>query len=243
MAELKKRFWGIAMMAGFAGLGCSAAPMLAPAPAVAGDASLLAVAPTNPIEQALSQRDTYFITQYYHKRYNPAQARVNNANCGPTSLAMALRAFGTTPNGLDAADESVELVRTVRKAMTGKLDENTWTYPVQVRDGARKLGLNSRIVFSFEAIKEAMSQPGRLMVINVNPSPAYADKLVFPYNGGHFALLTRIVGDKAYVSDPLAKGPIVISLDQLKTALTTPLGNDPNGNYVAPYNGGVLLWK
>lgn len=243
MGMLKKRFWGIAMTAGMAGLGCSAAPMLAPGPVAAGDAKLLAAAPVSPIEEALSRRDAYFITQYHHKRYNPTQAKVNNANCGPTSLAMALRAFGTAPNGLTASGESAELVRTVRKAMTGKVDENTWTYPVQVRDGARKLGLNSRIVFSFEAIKEAMSQPGRLMVINVNPSPAYADQLVFPYNGGHFALLTRIVGDKAYLSDPLGKGPIVISVDQLKTALTTPLGNDPNGNYVAPYNGGVLLWK
>lgn len=243
MAELKKRFWGIAMMAGMAGLGCSAAPMLAPAPVQAGDAALLAVAPVNAIEEALTKRDNYFITQYYHKRYNPAQAKVNNANCGPTSLAMALRAFGTEPAGLDAPDESVELIRTVRKAMTGRVDENTWTYPVQVRDGARKLGLNSRLVFSVDAIKEAMSQPGRLMVINVNPSPAYVDKLVFPYNGGHFALLTRISGDKAYVSDPLARGPIVISLKQLETALTTPLGNDPDGNYVAPYNGGILLWK
>ena len=99
--------------------------------------------------------DSYFITQYYHKRYNPAQARVNNANCGPTSLAMALRAFGTEPAGLDAPDESVELVRVVRKAMTGRLDEQTWTYPVQVRDGARKLGLNSRLVFSIDDIKAA----------------------------------------------------------------------------------------
>lgn len=242
MAELKTRFWGIAMMAGIAGVGCSAAPMLAPLPVQAGDASRL-VAAAGPIEEALTRSDAYFITQYYHKRYNPSQAQVNNANCGPTSLAMALRAFRAEPAGLDAPDESVELVRTVRKAMTGRLDENTWTYPSQVRDGARKLGLNSRLVFTIAEIKAAMAQPGRLMVININPSPAYADQLAFPYNGGHFALLTRIAGDKAYLSDPLAKGPIVISLKQLETALTTPLGRDPNGTYVAPYDGGVLLWK
>lgn len=243
MAELKKRFWGIAMMAGIAGVGCSAAPMLAPAPVQAGDGSRMSVAAVSPIEDALNRADSYFITQYYHKRYNPTQARVNNANCGPTSLAMALRAFGTEPSGLDAPDESVELVRVVRKAMTGRVDEQTWTYPVQVRDGARKLGLNSRLVFSIDEIKTVMAQPGRLVVVNVNPAPAYSDQLMFPYNGGHFALLTRIAGDKAYLSDPLAKGPIVISLKQLETALTTPLGRDPNGNYVAPYNGGVLLWK
>ena len=243
MAELHKRLMGIAFMAGLAGVGCSAAPMLAPAPAQAGDAMLLAVAPVSPIEEALTRADGYFITQYYHKRFNPAQGRANNANCGPTSLAMALRAFDVEPSGYASASASNELIKTVRRAMTGQVDEMTWTYPLQVRDGARKFGLNSRIVFSMDAIKREMSQPGRLMVINVNPSPAYADQLVFPYNGGHFALLTKIQGDKAYVSDPLARGPIVISLKQLETALTTPLGRDPNGNHVAPYNGGVLLWK
>ena len=87
-----------------------------------------------------------------------------------------------------------------------------------------------------------MSEPGRLMVLNCNPSPAYAEKLVFPYNGGHFALLTKIEGDRAYLADPLAAA-IVISLTQLEKALTTPLGKDPNGQHVAPYNGGILLWE
>jgi hypothetical protein len=217
--------------------------MMVAEPAQAGDAAKLAVAAVSPIEEALSHSDSYYITQYYHKRYNTAQSGDNNANCGPTSLAMALRAFGSEPRGLEGAATSYQLIKTVRQAMTGSTNENTWTYPVQVRDGARKFGLNSRIVFGIDAIREAMSQPGRLMVININPSPAYADKLAIPYNGGHFALLTRIAGDKAYVSDPLASGPIVISLRQLETALTTPLGSDPNGNFVAPYNGGILLWK
>jgi hypothetical protein len=222
--------------------------MLAPPPAAAGDATLyqaatVQTASLSPIEEALTRADGYFITQYYHKKYNPAQAQVNNANCGPTSLAMAVRAFGVEPSGMEASSTSNELIRTVRQAMTGRVDESTWTYPVQVRDGARKFGLSSKIVFGLPAIKEAMSVPGRLMVININPSPAYADKLAIPYNGGHFALLTRITGDKAYVSDPLGAGPIVISLKQLDMALTTPLGSDPNGTYVAPYNGGILLWR
>ena len=253
MAELRRRIWGMGVMAAVAGMGCSAVPMLAPAPASAtmgAEAGLgqpaglmqLAAA-TSPIHDALTRADGYFITQYYHKRFNPTQARGNNANCGPTSLAMALRAFGTAPAHLDGAGSAYELIKSVRKAMTGRVNENDWTYPVQVRDGARKLGLNSKIVFTLAGIKRAMAVPGRMMVVNINPSPAYADKLVTPYNGGHFALLTRIEGNRAYLNDPLASGPIVLTLEQLETALTTPLGTDPHGNYVAPYNGGVLLWK
>jgi hypothetical protein len=230
-------------MAGLAAMGCSAAPMMAAPIALAADPAPMQVASLGPIEEALTRTDSYFITQYYHKRYNPAQKQTNNANCGPTSLAMALRAFGAEPRGFEDAGKSYELIKTVRQAMTGRADEGTWTYPVQVRDGARKFGLKSQIVFGLDAIKDAMAQPGRLMVININPSPAYANQLAIPYNGGHFALLTRIAGDKAYVNDPLGAGPIVISLKQLETALTTPLGSDPNGNTVAAYDGGILLWK
>lgn len=243
MAKHNKRIWGMIAMAGLAAMGCSAAPMVAAPIAQAAGTTKLQTASLGPIEDALSRSDSYFITQYYHKRYNPTQKQTNNANCGPTSLAMALRAFDVEPQGLADASKSYELIKTVRQAMTGRADEGTWTYPVQVRDGARKFGLNSRIVFGIDAIKDAMSQPGRLMVININPSPAYANQLAIPYDGGHFALLTRIAGDKAYVSDPLGAGPIVISVKQLETALTTPLGSDPNGNVVEAYDGGILLWR
>ena len=247
MAWKSKRMWGMAMAALAVGVGCSQAPGFVPAAGAdlygGGGASAVAtraeVAQT-PLHEALSRSETFFITQYYHKRWNPTQKKANNANCGPTSLAMACRAYGHVP--ADVADEDpATLIRHVRKVMTGQLDEGTWTYPVQVADGARKMGFKAKVVFGFGRIKEAMATPGRMMVINVNPSPAYADQLVYPYDGGHFALLTGIEGDRAYVSDPLARGPIVISLAQLEQALTTPLGNDPDGRFVPPFNGGVLL--
>lgn len=241
---MQKRIWSMALLAGIIGVGCSAVPGAAPQIGEGGGGAVaLSVGALSPIEEALTRADGYFITQYYHKRYNPQQKRGNNANCGPTSLAMALRAFGKAPGSLSSAEASYELIRTVRKAMTGRIDEQNWTYPIQVRDGARKLGLNSEIVFTVDRIRQAMATPGRLCVVNVNPTPAYADKLAFPYNGGHFALVTRIEGDRVHLSDPLAQRPIVISLKQLETALTTPLGTDPYGNHVAPYNGGVVLWN
>jgi hypothetical protein len=246
---MSKRMWGMAMAALAVGVGCSTSPSMAPTStdALFGGGGAAVASRTDlaqtPLHDALSRTEAFYITQYYHKRWNPTQRRANNANCGPTSLAMALRAFGEVPAGVDDAQDPASLIRYVRKAMTGQVDEGAWTYPVQVAEGARKLGLNSKVVFGFARIKEAMAQPGRMMVINVNPSPAYADQLVYPYDGGHFALLTGIEGDRAYVNDPLGKGPIVISLAQLEKALTTPLGNDPDGRFVPPFNGGVLVWE
>lgn len=256
MASISKWTWGMAMAALVLGVGCSAAPSVSAslAPATGGDlyggggAVTLAAAPARssalgtPIHDVLTRTDDFFITQYYHKRWNPTQKQTNNANCGPTSLAMAVRAYGHVPDSLQKQDPAA-LIRYVRQAMTGQVDEGAWTYPVQVADGARRLGLNSKVVFGLAKIKEAMQTPGRMVVINVNPSPAYDDQLVYPYNGGHFALLTAIEGDKAYVSDPLGREPLVLSLAQLDKALTTPLGNDPDGRYVPPFNGGVLVWE
>lgn len=242
MAKLQKRIFGMALTAGIVGVGCSTYPMMAPVQDGGGGAAATTAA-LSPIEEALSRADAYFITQYHHRRYNPNQLRGNNANCGPTSLAMALRAFRKEPANLEGAENSYQLIRTVRAAMTGKVDEHAWTYPVQVRDGARKLGLYSDLVFGVEQLRDVMRKSGRMVVVNVNPTPAYADKLAVPYDGGHFALVTAIHGDRVFLSDPLAPGPIVITLAQLDTALTTPIGKDPYGNHVAAYNGGIVLWQ
>ncbi|HEY9721874.1 MAG TPA: C39 family peptidase [Oscillatoriaceae cyanobacterium] len=239
MTTIKKRLLGAAMTAGILGVGCSTATAVTPPTDFAVQSHLA----QTPIEQALSQASAYFITQYHHAVYNPTAEGDNNANCGPTSLAMALKAFGVAPSGLTDPAHAQDLIRDVRVAMTGQDDEDSWTYPAQVQQAARKFGLQSDMVYTLADIKQAMSQPGRLMVININPSPAYIDQLVVNFNGGHFALLTKIDGDKAYLNDPLATQPIVISLEQLNKALTTPLGQDPDGHQVAAFDGGVLLWK
>jgi hypothetical protein len=233
----EKNLWGRALFGMAIGMGCAATPMGA-----ANGADTTAQA-TGPIVGALTLVDSYFITQYRQARYNPNQAAGDNANCGPTSLAMAVRAFGKAPSGLNGVDHSFKLIHAVRKAMTGSVDDDTWTYPVQIMQGASQFGLKNKLVFGLDAIKAAMAQPGRLMVININPAPAYADRLAYDYDGGHFALLTAIKGNQAYVNDPLGKGPIVISLAQLGKALTTPLGRDPQGTLVRPFDGGVLLWN
>ena len=177
--------------------------------------------------------ESFFITQYTHPRWHPEETPLYNANCGPTSLAMVLKAFGKVE-----VNSVNDLVRRIRLEMTGTSDEQSWTYPAQFPRAAARFGLQSQIVRGgAEAIMSAMRRPGTLAIVNVNPTPAYSDQLAHPVNGGHFAVVTQAEGNRIILNDPLADGPITITRDQLAMALSTPLGQG-----VAPYNGGIVLW-
>lgn len=177
--------------------------------------------------------ETYFISQYTHPRWHPETTPLYNANCGPTSMAMVLKAFGKVQ-----VDSVNQLVRQIRVEMTGFDDEQTWTYPAQFPRAAARFGLQSRIVRGgADAVLAAMQRPGALAIVNVNPTPAYSDQLAHPVNGGHFAVVTQAQGNQITLNDPLADGPITITREQLAVALSTPLGQG-----IAPYNGGVVIW-
>ncbi len=177
--------------------------------------------------------EAFFISQYTHPRWHPEPTPLSNANCGPTSLAMVLKAFDRVESA--PADQ---LIRRIRREMTGYDDEQTWTYPAQFPRAAAQFGLQSRIVRGgADAILAAMTMPGRLAIVNVNPTPAYSAQLEHPVDGGHFAVVTRAQGDLIWLNDPLANGPITITRRQLAKALNTPLGDG-----IAPYNGGIVLW-
>lgn len=184
---------------------------------------------------------TFFIPQYHDDVLNPSQ-QGTGADCGPACLAMALTAFGKVPPELRGVAKRHDLIMDARMKMTGNADESAWTYPGQFEPAARDYGLYARQVFGSEAILAAMSTPGRLAILNVNPSPAYANALTFPFDGGHFSLMTGYDGTHVGLDDPLARGPLVISPGQLDTALTTPLGTDPGtGREVEAYDGAIVL--
>ncbi|MDB5098115.1 MAG: hypothetical protein JWM80_2536 [Cyanobacteria bacterium RYN_339] len=230
MPSWGKQAWAVVLFAA-AGIGCQA---VLPQPQAAHRTALST-------SDALSLADDFFLTQNRSDRYNPAQPPGSNANCGPASLAMALKAFGREPKDLAAPAQAHDLVKYVRKVMTGAQNEQTWTYPSQVEHGAQLLGLKAELVFSSRKILEAMQEPGRMVVVNLNPTPAYVDQLTVPYDGGHFALVTAVNGQQICLNDPLAAHPINISQAQLDEALTTSLGTDPYGRMVPAYNGGVAL--
>jgi hypothetical protein len=227
--------WAFALSVALAGCGTSTIPNASSALRDDGSAATMATAgysaqawPPEPV--------TFFLTQYTHPVYHPQPAPPQNANCGPTSLSMVLTALGKVPQGLKSDTES--LIRRVRFEMTGENASGTWTYPAQFPKAAASFGLRAAMVKGgVDAVLAAMAAPGRLVVVNVNPTPAYANQLTMPLNAGHFAVVAGVDGDTITLNDPLADGPIKLTRRQLATALTTPLGKD-----VAPFNGGVVLW-
>lgn len=234
-----RRWWGPGVVVFAVAVGCSTSPLALPVQAAA---AWLGEQPVAPLERSLLRAERHFITQYRHVRWNPTQGRSDNANCGPTSLAMALKAYGRVP--ADVVNQApAALIARVRRAMTGRPDEDTWTYPVQVLLAAPRFGLQAEYVFGLQEIQRVMRLPGRLVVLNLNPTPAYVKRLTRPYDGGHFALLTAIEGHRATVCDPLASAPLTLSLTQLAQALATPLGQRADGRLIPPFNGGVLLWE
>lgn len=186
---------------------------------------------------SLPAPDSFFLTQYEHPKFHPHATPLDNANCGPVSLAMALQAFKKVPAPFPGNEE--ELIAMVREALTGNRAAGTWTFPAQFPAAAQRFGLKAQIIQGgAEAVIDQLARPGRLVIVNVNPSPAYASKLAFKLDGGHFALATGISRDQIFLNDPLAPGPMTISRAQLDTALSTPLGPG-----IAPFTGGIAIWN
>ncbi|HEY9898250.1 MAG TPA: C39 family peptidase [Pantanalinema sp.] len=179
---------------------------------------------------------SFFITQYTHPVYHPEPTPLENANCGPTSLAMAITAYGKVPYSYQGSRD--KLIDAVRLAMTGQNDIGTWTYPAQFPDAAKRFGLATQMVHGgADGVLRQLAVPGRMVIVNVNPTPAYAEQLAHPFNGGHFALVTGFDGERIHLNDPLAATPVTITRKQLELALTTPLGDG-----IAPFNGGIAVW-
>ncbi len=177
--------------------------------------------------------DRSFLTQYT-SAYNPDAADLYAANCGPASLAMVLRALDVAPK---VGPQT--LIDDARIAMTGSDQTGSWTYPDQILAAAPRFGLAAREVHGIEAVRAAETVPGHLVILNLNPGPAYADRLDHPFDGGHFAVVIGFVGRDAILDDPMAKAPALrVSTADLEKALTADLGPG-----IPAYDGGVELWR
>ncbi len=187
----------------------SAGSPTAPAPAAPPVAATAA-----PSWNGLPNPNSYFISQVYDPRFNPYAPR-STANCGPTSLAMVLRAFGRGP----AAANVEDLVEKVRIQMTGRNDSNELTNENQLARAASVYGLASQSVGSVDEIERQLEQ-GKLVILAGNPGAynyPFSSEQYFPFSGGHFIVVSAIEGNRVVINDPLSHvGAIVIGRDHLQ---------------------------
>lgn len=216
----------------------TAKPTLKPTPTQAPTASPTprpTKAPNLPDVRGLDP-DSYFISQLLDPVWNPTAQRAN-LNCGPASLAMALRAFGMRPPGATGESNVQELIELTRIAMTGKYDPTTVTWLSELAKGAQACGAQERRYFTVAELKLALHD-GKYVILNGNPV-VYCNRLPIPdyarSNGAHFILVTGIDDSYAYVNDPLSHvGNIRITLDEF-AAFTTYSGTTSGS--------GIAIWQ
>jgi len=162
----------------------------------------------------LPNPNSYFISQLYDPRFNPYAPRVT-ANCGPTSLAMILKAFGKAPSYSNVEN----LIDQVRYRMTGRNDNNEYTNENQLISAGSAYGLSSTRVNNVDQIESQLKQ-GKLVVLAGNPAAynyAFSSDQYFPFSGPHFIVVSQVDGDRVVINDPLSHvGAIVINRKHLQ---------------------------
>lgn len=184
-----------------------------PAPA-APAANAPAPAPISPSPAAVGSPDSFFYTQF-SSNWNP-DGPSTSANCGPTSLAMAIKAFGKMPAGM----QPEVFIEQVRQRMTGADDIETGTTNQQIAQGAASYGLSTTPVSSMSDVDAALAK-GQMVVANGNPIGYEHDHHMTGadygngarFSGHHFILVVAKNTDGSYtINDPMSrKGSITVS--------------------------------
>lgn len=160
-----------------------------------------------------ASRKSWFISQY-PSRSNPREdQRVQNANCGPTSVAMVARAFGRLKITSKQADNAIEAVR--KRGDMGR-DQTDGTAIFQLARAARSYGLEAVAKPSPDlAAINAELQAGRLVIAHVVP------RYLWPSTDtGHWTVVTAIKHGRVYLNDPAnPAGPMSVDAAAFMAAI------------------------
>jgi predicted double-glycine peptidase len=154
-----------------------------------------------------------FISQY-RSASNSNEDASRNGNCGPTSLTMIAEAFGKIKVTPGSANKAIEETRRRMGAGTTQSSEYDGTSYAQLQQGAKSYGLTSKVVYGSIAEIQKELKAGKLVIAHVRP-----DYLFPGTTSGHYAVVTKIDGDKVHMHDPAnSKGPMVVSVATFKKA-------------------------
>jgi len=177
---------------------------------------------------AVAHPKTIFKTQF-RSPYNPTGPR-RSANCGPASLAMAIKAYGLEPQGL-TPEQSIDRAR---RLMTGNTDDRDPTNDRERLRGARAAGLEARLTSSRKHLDDELAAGHMVMVVG-DPGRAYKSewKNYSNYQGLHSILVVGKTQDGQYVvADPVShSGPRLMTREQMRS-----FWEDGGGS-------GVAVWR
>lgn len=198
-----------------------------------GDRTAPRSQPPAPSGRVPADPNSYHMTQFYHPRWNP-QGPNASSNCGPASLAMALKAFGLQPPGVTSSTNVEQFIDKTRRVMTGNENDQAYTNLGQLKSGAEKSGAKAAYIESVSGVEKALSE-GKLVAVAGNPaaySARFKSEGMFQWNGGHMILVTGQKDGRFLVNDPLSKtGSISLSRDELARFMGYQGWND-----------GVAIW-
>jgi len=155
-----------------------------------------------------------------------------NADCGPTSLAMALNGVGLEPKGADENSSNLDTITAARSSMytdsegntvnadKDGVDENgvrvegehsTYTTLTAIERGAENSGANAEQIGGMDNVTQQIQDGNPVVLLGQGTIPPS------DYKDGHYVTVSGYNSEtgKYIVNDPTGKGPVEVSRDDL----------------------------
>jgi hypothetical protein len=201
---------------------------------------------TGASQDILQEAEQNFITQE-HSQWN-TNADYANKDCGPTSLAMALKQLGVVQPGENPAGAE-QLISTERQLMTNNDNHQQDTDTGEMAAAAARYGVYATNVTGLQGINAALDHGG-VVISGGDPSRAWGPRLGNdylrvngqPWSGSHLVCVNGIDKNTGnyIVSDPLSKrGVIEVTPTELQNFFgAATAGSDSTGTL----HGGLALF-
>jgi hypothetical protein len=178
-------------------------------------------------------RNAFFKHQLHRTRWNK-DGPYSSGTCAPTSLAMAVHAFGREPAGL-SVEESIHRVRVTYGATT----DSTGTFRAQITTAARALGMTVHVLDTRLSTADMLTRldgqlaAHRMVVLEGQPTSTYqlaftrayqAESLTnrYTFAGRHSIVVLGRDGTGYVVGDPLSEvGMVRLTGAELKAFFTS----------------------
>ena len=134
----------------------------------------------------LSQKDPRWATKMYSSHGDKSQT-IASSGCGPTSMAMVISALAKQVTPIETCKFAID------NNFRSKENGTEWAFFTKI---ATKYGLKSEQTYSTNDVIWAL-KAGKIVIANMGKG--YFTK------GGHYIVLTGIVGDTIMANDPASK--------------------------------------